>query len=70
MRRTPFAAIAIGALAAAGLLVSGVVAQTRPIPRVASPVTVKMGSTVGSMSVAGVYIATEKGYFREANITT
>jgi NitT/TauT family transport system substrate-binding protein len=29
-----------------------------------------MGWTVGSMSVAGVYIATEKGYFREANITT
>jgi len=71
MNRARFAAtIAIGALTAPGLLVSGVSAQTRPIPRVPSPVTVKMGSTVGSMSVAGVYIATEKGYFREANITT
>jgi len=71
MNRTRLATtIVLGALTAAGLAVSGVIAQTRPIPRVASPVTVKMGSTVGSMSVAGVYIATEKGYFREANITT
>ena len=52
------------------LVASLVTGQTRAIPRVASPVTVKMGSTVGSMSIAGVYVATEKGYFREANITT
>lgn len=69
-KRARFAtAIVVAALAAAGLLVSAA-AQTRQIPRVASPVTVKMGSTVGSMSVAGVYVATEKGYFREANLTT
>jgi NitT/TauT family transport system substrate-binding protein len=71
MKRTRFApTVAVTALMAAGLLASPAAAQTRPMPRVASPVTVKMGATVGSMSVAGVYIATEKGYFREANITT
>ena len=62
--------VAVAALVAGGLLASLVAAQPRAIPRMASPVTVKMGWTVGSMSVAGVYIAIEKGYFREANITT
>jgi NitT/TauT family transport system substrate-binding protein len=62
--------VAVAALVAVGFGASLTTAQTRAIPRVASPTTVKMGWTVGSMSVAGVYIATEKGYFREANITT
>ena len=71
VKRAQFVAtVVVAALTAAGLLASPAATQTRSIPRVASPVTVKMGSTVGSMSVAGVYIATEKGYFREANITT
>jgi NitT/TauT family transport system substrate-binding protein len=57
-------------VAALGFAVSPSGAQTRQIPKVAAPATVKMGWTVGSMSVAGVYIAIERGYFREANITT
>src|SRR2546426_5389367 len=62
--------LVLAVVVTAGLFAPLVTAQTRAIPRVASPVTVKMGSTVGSMSVAGVYIATEKGYFRDANLTT
>lgn len=45
-------------------------AQSPAIPRVATPTTVKYGWTAGSMSMAGVFVAMEKGYFREANITT
>ena len=71
MKRARFATtVVVATLMAAELFASSAATQTRAIPRVASSVTVKMGSTVGSMSVAGVYIATEKGYFREANITT
>src|SRR3989442_12246688 len=71
MKRARLATLAVVVvLIAAALLFSSAATETRPLPRVASPVTVKMGSTVGSMSVAGVYIATEKGYFREANLTT
>jgi len=62
--------VALLVMSAVVLVASASAAQGPAIPRVASPVTVKMGSTVGSMSVAGVYIATEKGYFRDANITT
>src|SRR2546423_798427 len=53
------------------LLVTGVAdAQSRPMPRVATPTTVKYGWTAGSMSMAGVFVAMEKGYFKEANLTT
>ena len=53
------------------LLVSATVgAQPSAIPRVATPTTVKYGWTTGSMSLAGVFVAMEKGYFRDANITT
>lgn len=60
----------LAAVVASGLVASLVTGQTRAIPRAPSPVTVKMGSTVGSMSIAGVYVAAEKGYFRDANLTT
>jgi NitT/TauT family transport system substrate-binding protein len=62
--------VVAAALLVAAATVAPLAAQPRQIPRVAAPATVRMGWTVGSMSVAGVYIAIEKGYFREANITT
>jgi NitT/TauT family transport system substrate-binding protein len=53
------------------LLVTAVAgAQSRAMPRVGTPTTVKYGWTAGSMSMAGVFVAIEKGYFKEANITT
>jgi ABC-type nitrate/sulfonate/bicarbonate transport system substrate-binding protein len=53
------------------LLVIGAAGSQSPgIPRVAAPTTVKYGWTAGSMSLAGVFVAIEKGYFKEANITT
>jgi NitT/TauT family transport system substrate-binding protein len=70
MVRTWIAASVVVAVLVAAGFAGPAQAQTRPFPRMASPATVKLGWTVGSMSVAGVYIAIEKGYFREANITT
>jgi NitT/TauT family transport system substrate-binding protein len=58
--------VAATVLAVAGLAA----AQTPAIPRVATPTTVKYGWTAGSMSMAGVFVAIERGYFKEANITT
>ena len=53
------------------MLALGIVgASTQPaIPKLETPVTVKVGFAKGSMSVAGVYVAIAKGYFREAGIT-
>src|SRR5687767_3248231 len=66
MKKTAFSLICC-----AVLLVTGVAgAQSPPVPRVATPTTVKFGWTAGSMSLAGVFVAMEKGYFRDANITT
>ena len=42
-------------------------AQPR-IPRLDEPTTVKLGWTLGSITLAGVYVAMEKGYFRDANV--
>lgn len=46
-------------------------AQTTPpaIPKLKTPVTVKVGFAAGSMSVAGVYVAIARGYFQESGIT-
>jgi NitT/TauT family transport system substrate-binding protein len=38
------------------------------LPRLAEPTTVKLGWTLGSITLAGVYVAMDKGYFRDANI--
>jgi NitT/TauT family transport system substrate-binding protein len=49
------------------LLAAGVAdAQSGAIPRVATPTTVKYGWTAGSMSMAGVFVAMERGYFKDA----
>lgn len=46
-----------------------VVAQTPGrIPKLEQPTTVKVGWTFGSITLAGIYVAMEKGYFRDANI--
>ena len=58
----------ITALALAAVAVHAA-AQTPSVPRLKTPMTVKMGFAAGSMSVAGVYVAIERGYFREAGIT-
>lgn len=39
------------------------------IPRLKEPTTVKVGWTLGSITLAGIYVAMEKGYFRDANVT-
>ena len=70
MRTAVVTLVLCAVLVTSALFAPLVTGQPRTIPRVTSPVTVKMGSTAGSMSAAGVYIATEKGYFREANLTT
>jgi NitT/TauT family transport system substrate-binding protein len=44
-------------------------AQTPPIPKLAEPALVKIGITARPITFAGLYIATARGYFREANIT-
>jgi NitT/TauT family transport system substrate-binding protein len=59
------------ALVLAALVVpSAAPAQTapRPLPRLERPTTVKVGWTLGSLTLAGIYVAIERGYFREANI--
>jgi NitT/TauT family transport system substrate-binding protein len=38
------------------------------LPKLDQPATVKLGWTAGSLTLAGVYVALEKGYFRDANI--
>jgi NitT/TauT family transport system substrate-binding protein len=48
-------------------LISGACAQTR-IPKLEQPAAVKVGWTVGSLTLAGIYVAMDKGYFRDANL--
>lgn len=67
MRRLAGAALLL-VLAAAALPPSRALAQAGRIPRLEQPVTVKVGWTLGSLTLAGVYVAIEKGYFRESNI--
>lgn len=38
------------------------------IPKLPEPTTVKLGWTLGSITLAGVYVAMDKGYFRDANV--
>ena len=63
--------LAIAALVAALLVLPAPApAQTtRSLPRAEQPTTVKLGWTLGSLTMAGVYVAIEKGYFRDANLT-
>jgi NitT/TauT family transport system substrate-binding protein len=70
MLRMRIAALVVVAVVMGAGFASFSAGQTRQVPRMASPATVKLGWTVGSMSVAGVYIAIERGYFRDANVTT
>ena len=65
-------AVALGiVLVATSWLAGAVAAQTAApaIPKLKAPVTVKVGFARGSMSVAGMYMAIERGYFQEAGIT-
>jgi len=55
------------ALVCAYSVSSAAQAPARP-PRLAEPTTVKLGWTLGSITLAGVYVAMEKGYFRDANV--
>jgi NitT/TauT family transport system substrate-binding protein len=68
MRRTLLAALLALTMAA---LAAGTWAQAAApaIPRLKTPMTVKVGFAAGSMSVAGVYVAIARGYFGEAGIT-
>jgi len=63
--------VALAALLAAWLAAPAVQAQSPApaIPKLKSPVTVKVGFAAGSMSVAGVYVAIARGYFQESGIT-
>lgn len=47
----------------------GAGAQTRPLPKLASPAVVKVGITDRPITFAGLYIAIARGYFKDANIT-
>lgn len=38
------------------------------MPRLEQPTTVKVGWTLGSLTLAGIYVAIEKGYFRDSNV--
>jgi NitT/TauT family transport system substrate-binding protein len=61
--------LTVAAVLASWMLVSAAVAQTGAIPKLKTPVTVKVGFAAGSMSVAGVYVGIARGYFQEAGIT-
>lgn len=65
------ARVALAALLAAGLVVPFAQAQSPApaIPKLKTPVKVKVGFAAGSMSVAGVYVAIARGYFQESGIT-
>ncbi|HEX7055528.1 MAG TPA: ABC transporter substrate-binding protein [Burkholderiales bacterium] len=56
------------AAAAALCLATGAAFAQPAVPRLDEPATVKLGWTLGSITLAGVYVAMEKGYFRDANI--
>ncbi len=58
----------ITAILVLGLGVARGLAQAPAIPTITPPVTVKIGFAKGSMSVAGVYVAGARGYFRKAGI--
>jgi NitT/TauT family transport system substrate-binding protein len=69
MRRSTITT-ALVALAVAALVAPALAQAPAPaIPRLKTPLTVKVGFAAGSMSVAGVYVAIARGYFREAGIT-
>ena len=68
MSRTARLAALVLSLVMLALGIVGASAQPA-IPKLETPVTVKVGFAKGSMSVAGVYVAIAKGYFREAGIT-
>jgi NitT/TauT family transport system substrate-binding protein len=44
-------------------------AQAPRVPRAEQPTTVKVGWTLGSLTLAGIYVAMERGYFKDGNIT-
>jgi NitT/TauT family transport system substrate-binding protein len=44
-------------------------AQVRALPRLAAPAVVRIGLTDRPITLAGLYIATARGYFKDANIT-
>jgi NitT/TauT family transport system substrate-binding protein len=44
-------------------------AQAPRVPRLEQPTTVKVGWTVGSLTLAGIYVGMERDYFRDSNIT-
>jgi NitT/TauT family transport system substrate-binding protein len=62
------ALLAFVIVAIAGADGPGAWGQSRLIPRLPAPVTVKVGGATGSMSSAGYFVALHKGYFKEANI--
>ena len=64
MSRSVVVAVVLLALAVGA---RGATAQS--IPKLATPVTVKVG-TVGALSHAGIYVANARGYFKESGITT
>jgi NitT/TauT family transport system substrate-binding protein len=49
-------------------MAAAVAQQPTHVPRLDEPTTVKLGWTFGSITLAGVYVAMEKGYFRDANV--
>ena len=65
-RHAPRAALTL----VAGLVVvtMAATAAAQSIPKLSTPVTVKVGS-VGALSHAGIYIASARGYFQESGIT-
>jgi NitT/TauT family transport system substrate-binding protein len=62
-------AMAVATLGAALGVGPAVWAQAPAIPKLAAPAVVKIGLTDRPITLAGLYIATARGYFREANIT-
>jgi NitT/TauT family transport system substrate-binding protein len=60
---------ALAGVMALALATATLPATAQSIPKLATPVTVKVG-TVGALSHAGIYVANARGYFKESNITT
>lgn len=61
--------------AVAGVVLASVLGAAAPagtagtIPRLGTPATVKIGVTASPLTLAGFYVATARGYFKEAGIT-